>query len=129
MTILGIGTYFADFFTENIKPKHGVILFKDSGQYVYMLLGGHETKKLKGVNGRYIAVALFRENIFIGFEEGYIKEDGIQVEPTGNYGNGMDVGGYISFILIALSYAGDKSHPLKLILKKISIYYLNKRII
>ena len=70
MTILGIGTYFADFFTENIKPKHGVILFKDSGQYVYMLLGGHETKKLKGVNGRYIAVALFRENIFIGFEEG-----------------------------------------------------------
>lgn len=104
--------YFADFFTENIKPKHGVILFKDSGQYVYMLLGGHETKKLKGVNGRYIAVALFRENFFIGFEEGYIKEDGIQVAPTGNYENGMNVGGYISFVLITLGYAGDKPHPL-----------------
>ena len=74
---------------------------------------------------RYIAVALFRENIFIGFEEGYIKEDGIQVESTGNYGNGMDVGGYISFILIALSYAGDKSHPLVETNTKEDIYLLS----
>lgn len=117
--------YFADFFTEHIKPKHGVILFRDPGQYVYMLLGGQETKKIKGVNGRYIAVALFRENFFIGFEEGYIQEDGIQVAPTGNYENGMDVGGYISFVLITLGFAGDKSHPLAITNTKESIYQLS----
>lgn len=105
--------YFMNFFQEYIKGKYGTIIFKNGGQYVYTLLGNKETESLKKRSGRYIAVALFMNNFFIGFEEGYITEKGIQVENTGYYNGGMDVGGYISFVIIALSYAGDKTnHPL-----------------
>ena len=101
---------FNNFFAEYIKPKHGVILFKDGGQYVYMLLGHKETEKLKNRKGRYIAVALFAKNHFIGFEEGYITEKGISVEHTGHYEGGMAVGGYISFTIITLAYAENRDN-------------------
>lgn len=99
---------FRNFFLSYVKPKNGVILFKDCGQYLYVLLGVQETKKLKRRYGRYIAVALFKGDFFIGFEEGYITDSGIQVEHTGHYENGMDIGGYISFVLITLGFAGEK---------------------
>lgn len=103
---------FQRFFSEYIKPKNGVITFKQNGQYLYNLLGVQETKKLKGKKGRYIAVALFRGDFFVGFEEGYITERGIQVEQTGHYSIGMPPGGYISFILVTLAFAGEKDHKL-----------------
>lgn len=77
-----------------------------------MLLGEEETQKLKNHEGKYIATALFMGNSFIGFEEGYIIDDGIKVEPTGNYDCDMDKGGFISFVLITLGYAGNKTFPL-----------------
>lgn len=103
---------FSNFFSDYIKPKNGTILFKDGGQYLYLLLGVQETGKLKKRNGRYIAVALFQGDLFIGFEEGYITERGVQVEHTGHYENEMPVGGYISFVLVTLAFAGDKQHEL-----------------
>lgn len=103
---------FSNFFSDYIKPKNGMILFKEKGQYLYMLLGVQETKKIKKRNGRYIAVALFQGDFFIGFEEGYITERGVQVEHTGHYENEMPVGGYISFVLVTLAFAGDKQHEL-----------------
>lgn len=102
---------FSNFLSHYIKPKNGVILFKDNGQYVYMLLSKDETKKIKGRDGRYIAVAFFKQNYFVGFEEGIITEKGIEVLQTGHYYHGMDKGGYISFVLITLAYAGDNEHP------------------
>ncbi len=103
---------FRKFFTEYIKPKNGVILFKNGGQYVYMLLGAQETKKLKKRDGRYIAAALIVGNFFVGFEEGYITDKGVKVERTGHYESDMPVGGYISFVLITLAFAGDDYNTL-----------------
>lgn len=103
---------FRNFFLSYIKPKNGVILFKDCGQYLYVLLGVQDTKKLKKRDGRYIAVALFKGDFFVGFEEGLITDKGIQVEHNGRYENGMDVGGYISFVLITLGYAEDRDRNL-----------------
>ena len=102
---------FKKFFTEYVKPKHGSIIFKNGGQYVYLLLGKNETKKLKGKDGRYMAVALFRNNFFIGFEEAIITDRGMQVMETGRYDGGMDIGGYLSFCITTLSYANNKELP------------------
>lgn len=99
---------FKNFFFQYVKPSHGVILFKEGGQYVYLLLGKNETKSLKNKDGRYIAVALFKGNFFIGFEEGFITDRGIDVLPSGHYEGGMDRGGYISFCVITLAYANKK---------------------
>lgn len=116
---------FSKFFTgPYIKPKHGVILFKDAGQYVYILLAKEETKKLYKRNGRYIAAALFKENTFMGFEEGILLDEGIDVPPTGYYTGGMDKGGYLSFMLITLGYAEDKTYPLLNTSMKEKIYQL-----
>ena len=100
---------FRNFFSEYVKPQHGAILFKQGGQYVYLLLGKNETKQLKNREGRYIAVTLFKGNFFIGFEEGIITDRGIDVMQTGHYEAGMDVGGYISFCIITLAYANKKT--------------------
>ncbi len=100
---------FKNFFLNYVKPKHGTILFKNEGHYVYLLLGKHETKEIKKKEGRYVAVALFKSNFFIGFEEGIVHEKGIEVFKTGNYEGGMDVGGYISFCLITLAHANNKN--------------------
>lgn len=116
---------FRNFFSSYVKPKCGAILFHDSGQYVYMLLGKQETKKLKNRNGRYIAVALFKKNVFIGFEEGIIlDEGGVDVFPTGEYASGMDRGGFISFVLITLAYAGDGPHTVMDTKLKETVYKL-----
>ena len=116
---------FGNFLTTYIKPKNGTILFNRNCQYVYLLLGEKDTKKLKKVDGRYIAVALFSGNHFIGFEEGIIiKGKGIQVSSTGHYAGGMDLGGYISFVLITLAYAGDTQHSLLETDVKENIYQL-----
>lgn len=104
---------FSKFFGGSyIKAKYGVILLGEGGQYIYSLLGKEETKKLHKRNGRYIAAALFKENTFIGFEEGIITDNGIDVPPTGYYSGGMDRGGYLSFVLITLGHAEDKVYPL-----------------
>ena len=100
--------HFQAFFTSYVKPQHGVILLPRGGQYVFLLLGKHETKQLHNQAGRYMAVALFKENFFIGFEECLITEKGIQVFQTGHYEGGMDVGGYISFCIITLAYANGR---------------------
>lgn len=56
---------FSKFFGDSyIKAKYGVILFGESGQYVYALLEKEETKKLHKRNGRYIATALFKKKCF-----------------------------------------------------------------
>ena len=116
---------FSKFFGGSyIKPKFGAILFGESGQYVYTLLGKEETKKLYKRNGRYIATALFKENTFIGFEEGIITDRGIDVPPTGYYAGGMDKGGYLSFVLITLGYAEDKTYPLLNTTTKENIFQL-----
>lgn len=88
-------------------------MFKQGGQYVFLLLGKNETKKIKKREGRYIAVALFKENFFIGFEEAIITERGIDVIPGGHY-EGMDLGGNISFCIIALAYSNKIQLPLLL---------------
>ena len=36
--------YFPTIFRDYIKPKNGVIIFPDGGQYVYMFLGEKETE-------------------------------------------------------------------------------------
>lgn len=101
-------TNFRNFFGIYLKSQNGTILFKDGGQYLYMLCDVKETKNIKNKDGRYIAVALFRKNFFIGFEEGYISERGIQIAETGHYENNMPIGGYISFVLITLGYANNR---------------------
>lgn len=100
---------FTDFFKVYIKPTYGVITFKGGGQYVYILLSKQDSLSLKNVNGRYMATALFKGNFFIGFEEAVITEQGLKVLDTGHYSNGMDIGGYLSFVIIFLSYLKGKS--------------------
>lgn len=104
---------FSFFFKNYIHQQNGVILLAKGGQYVYMLLGVQESKKIKNVNGRYIAAALFIKDVFIGFEEAIIQDKGISIIPSGHYENDMPVGGYISFVMITLSYA-SKSNLKKL---------------
>ena len=99
---------FKSFFSNNITAKHGAILFKNSGQYVYLLLGKEETKALKKVDGHYLCAALFRSNFFIGFEEAIITSHGLSVFPTGHYEAGMDRGGYLSFVAVTLGLAGNQ---------------------
>lgn len=74
---------FEYFFSTYIKPVTGTICFRNGGQYVYMLLSKQETKQLKNIDGRYIATALFKENVFCGFEEGYVTEEGLRLLETG----------------------------------------------
>jgi len=116
--------YFPTIFRDYIKPKNGVIIFPDGGQYVYMFLGEKETGAVKRKKGRYIAAALFKENVFIGWEEGYLLPNGIAVEPGGFYGSGMDVGGYLSFVMVTLAYAGEKQYPILQTDMKENIYHL-----
>jgi hypothetical protein len=105
--------YFGDFLAEYVKGKSGTIRFRDGGQDAYMLLGNKESKEWKKVKGRYICTALFMKNFFIGFEEAVITEKGLSVLPTGHYEGGMNIGGYLSFVLIALAYANSlKEMPL-----------------
>lgn len=89
------------------EPKYGCICFKDGGQYVYLYLSP-DIAKIKGVKGVYLCTALFRENVFIGFEEAVIH-NGFSVMPTGYYAGGMDIGGYLSFVSICLSFFLDAS--------------------
>ena len=98
------GTHFSGFLSRYVKPTTGLIIFREDGQYVYMLLGKHETKELKKADGRHIATAFFKENVFIGFEEAIITEKGLEVWHTGYYSNDMELAGYLSFVAIFLSY-------------------------
>ncbi len=101
--------YFTNIFKEYIKPRFGAILLPGGGQYVYAFLDTHETKRVKGRSGRYIASALFQNDFFIGFEEGYLTQEGITVEQGGHYDGGMDKGGFISFVMITLSYTNNQN--------------------
>jgi len=100
---------FRAFFENYVKPKYGNLIFKEGGHYTYLLLSKQETKQLKNADGRYMAVSLFRQNFFIGFEEAIITERGLKVMETGHYEGGMDIGGYLSFALITLAYANEKT--------------------
>lgn len=116
---------FSRFFQDyHIESKYGVILFAGGGQYIFSLLGKDETKKLYSRDGKYVSTALFRKNAFVGFEEGVLIDNGIEVLPTGYYTGGMDIGGYLSFMLITLGYAGDKSYPLLNTTMKEKIFHL-----
>jgi len=95
---------FRYFFSHYVGSKHGMALYKNGGQYVYMLLGEKETKAVKNEEGRYICAAMFVKNLFIGFEEAVITERGLEVLPTGHYEMGMPVGGYLSFVIVTLAY-------------------------
>jgi hypothetical protein len=98
-----------NFFRDNVKEKRGTIMFKEEGNYVYMLLGHHETKAIKGMDGRYFCTALFKKNMLLGFEEAIITEQGLGVMNTGYYDGGMDLGSYLSFVIVALAYANNKN--------------------
>ncbi len=81
--------------------QYGCICFKDGGQYVYLFLPAD--KDIKRVGVAYIATALFKGNVFIGFEEA-VLDGGFGVMPGGFYGGGMDRGGYLSFVSVSLSF-------------------------
>ena len=98
-----------NFFRNYVQEKRGVVMFKDGGNYVYMLLGKEETKALKGMNGRYICTAFFQKNHFIGFEEAIITNQGLGVMNTGYYEGGMELGGYLAFVIVTLAYANNKN--------------------
>lgn len=82
--------------------QYGCICFKDGGQYVYLYLP-KDKAKIKGLDKAYLCTALFKENLFIGFEETLVDR-GFSVMPTGHYSGGMDIGGYLSFVSICLSF-------------------------
>lgn len=98
--------HFVRFMQRDHSLQYGVIAFKQGGQYIYTILNAVSAKNIKGVNGPYVAVALFLKNTFLGFEEGFLASTGLQVMPTARY-NAMDIGGYISFVAITLSYMSD----------------------
>lgn len=104
--------HFTKFLHSSLSNISGNILL-DKGQYVYLLLNEHQTNVVKELEGKYFAVALFKNNLFIGFEEGLIRGNKLDVLPGGYYSAGMDVGGYLSFSAIFLSYLTQKTdHPL-----------------
>jgi len=105
---------FSSFFSEYVKPKYGCILFKNGGTYVYNLLGVNDTKNLYKKDGRYMSVALFKGDSFLGFEEAIITKKGVEVMQTGIYTGGMDIGGYLSFSIITLAYGNGKTSILEL---------------
>lgn len=101
------------FSKKNIKSKCGTVLTGPSVQFVYLLLDKDETKLFKKKEGRYVAVALFFGNVFIGFEEGYIIDDHFRVNMhTNYYEREVKAGLYIANVLITLSYTEDRSLPL-----------------
>jgi hypothetical protein len=95
---------------DSIKAKRGVISFLNGGQYVYALWSKEETKKGKSVEGRFMAAALFRNGMFLGYEEAIIKESpmSLDVYPHGFYSFGMDKGGYLWFCMATLGYASKQ---------------------
>lgn len=96
----------------NVPSGSGSILFKKGGCYLYRILTPEDSEiykiaKMTDVDvekgSRYFAIALFIENSFICFEEGFIMPNGgISVAEGGYYPNGNDIGQYISFSLITL---------------------------
>jgi hypothetical protein len=69
-----------------------------------MLLDKDGSKKFKDVDGRYLSVALFKENFFIGIEEAVITEHEFTVLPTGYYGQHPGPGRFVSPLVTLLSY-------------------------
>ena len=76
---------FMDFFNTIVQPGTGTICFHGNGQFVYMLLEKDETKRLTDMEGQYISVALFKENMIIGFEEALFTGKIFEIQPTGYY--------------------------------------------
>lgn len=97
-------SHFSEFLSSEQKEvQYGVICFKDGGQYVYLYLPPGKAK-MKGIESDgYLATALFKGNVFIGFEEAIVGR-GLSVMPTGYYEGGMDIGGYLSFTIVCLSF-------------------------
>lgn len=94
-------THFARFFSVNHKRKYGVICFQNGGQYVYLLdhkISGQAT----------LTCALYLSNVFIGYEQAVITEQGVGIEGDGIYAADMVTGGYISFVAVALSALAEK---------------------
>ncbi len=94
----------ANFFITDIQPGTGTICVDPSWQYLYMLLDKGGSKKFKNVDGRYLSVALFKENFFIGTEEAVITEHEFTVLPTGYYGQHPGPGSFVSPLVTLLSY-------------------------
>lgn len=89
---------FTEFFEKKMESKYGTICFADGGQYVY---------NYDATTG-HLTTMLLRENLFVGFEEAKVV-DGLQVYEGGIYLSGMDVGGYLSFVIIALNHLRNSS--------------------
>lgn len=101
---------FFDFFNSPIKPGTGTICFQGNGQFVYMLLQNDETKRLTNMDGQYISVALFKENMILGFEEALITGNTFEIQPTGYYHERTKPGCFLSFITVFLSYLNKKQN-------------------
>lgn len=100
------------FFSNYVPGKSGCIMFADGGTYVYCLKSVQETKALHKEDGRMFSVAFFNKNLFLGFEEGIIKNQ-LSVKPTGIYVQDMPPGGYLSFCSIVLGYAMGREKPVE----------------
>ena len=103
---------FHDFCKSDIKTQYGTLLFPNGGQFVYVVMGKPETKAVKNLKGNYLCAASFQSNLFIGFEEGIIINEGLDDMPTSYFSDGATNGAYLAFIIICLSYA-QKQAPLK----------------
>jgi hypothetical protein len=99
-----------EIFKVNVGAGAGILNFGDGGQYAYAFYSKDETKILKKENGRYISVCSFKENVFLGFEEAYVSESGVDLLDTGHYENGVIEGGYLSFVLAFLVYLIPGKH-------------------
>ena len=104
---------FHDFCKSDIKTQYGTLLFPNGGQFVYVVLGKPETKVVKNLNGNYLCAANYQSNLFIGFEEGLIMEEGLDDMPTSFFCDGSTNGAYLAFVIICLAYAQKKA-PLEL---------------
>lgn len=70
---------------------------------------------MRSLDGRLIAVTLFKGNTFVGVEEGLITEKAINILPTGYFpkDEGLTPGCFITFLITFLSHInGIKDFPL-----------------
>lgn len=76
-------TNFNKFLSAQAAQVHyGTISFMIGGQYLYLYLP-RDKGEIKESPGGYLASALFKNNLFVGFEEAFIMDKGFSVLPDG----------------------------------------------
>lgn len=103
--------HFTNFLNKTHQLKYGIITFGQGGQYAYVILDAEMARAAKGVTGTYFATCLLIKDMVIGFEESVIHSGQLQPIPGGLYNNNMDIGGYLSFTAIALSFLTGANLP------------------